>query len=159
MTEQPFSHVDSEGKLRMVDVSKKDPSVRTAEASCLVITDVDVSSLETSANGFEHVVAARLAGIQAAKRTANLIPLCHPLNLSDVQVDVVDHPRGVKVLSRIVTVNRTGVEMEALTGCCFAALSLVNSLVSIDPRVRFEEIVLEKKSGGKSADWGRAITS
>lgn len=157
MAERPFTHLDGDGKLRMVDVTPKDPTLRTAEASCLVVSHVDVVSLEPSPNGFDPVYAARLAGIQAAKRTANLIPLCHPINLNDVQVDVVAHPRGVEVRSMVVTVNRTGVEMEALTACAFAALCLVNSLVAQDPEARFEDLVLLRKSGGKSGDWGRLV--
>lgn len=153
--EEPFTHVDGEGRLRMVDVTEKEPTLRTAEASCVVRSRIDVLTLATSPDGLDVIVAARLAGIQAAKRTAALIPLCHPINLNVVQVDVAKVPRGVEIVARVVTVNRTGVEMEALAACSFAALSLMNALVVQDPDVRFEDLVVLHKSGGKSADWGR----
>jgi len=154
---EPFTHVDRDGKLRMVDVSDKEPTLRTAEASCVVNSSVDVFALESSQGGFDPIYAARLAGIQAAKKTSHLIPLCHPINLNDVQVDVVRGPRGVEVIARVVTINRTGVEMEALTACSFAALSLINALAVRDPDAGFADLVLLRKSGGKSADWGRLV--
>ena len=156
--ETPFTHLDGEGRLRMVDVSDKTPTRRSAEASCVVRSRVDVFSLAPRAHGLDPVFAARLAGIQAAKRTAQLIPLCHPINLNDVQVEVTSQDGGVLIRSTVVTVNRTGVEMEALTACSFAALSLVNALVALDEEVRFEDLVLERKTGGKSDDWGRQVT-
>ncbi len=157
--ETPFTHLDGDGRLRMVDVSDKSPTRRSAQASCVVRSTVDVFSLPATASGLDPVFAARLAGIQAAKRTAQLIPLCHPLNLNDVQVEVTSEEVGVLVRSTVVTVNRTGVEMEALTACAFAALSLVNALVVLDERAAFEDLVLESKTGGKSDDWGRQIAA
>jgi cyclic pyranopterin phosphate synthase len=157
MAEQQFSHLDGDGKLRMVDITSKEATLRVAQASCLVVSRIDAASLGPSANGFDVIHAARLAGIQAAKRTAELIPLCHPLNLNDIKVDVLAHPQGLEIRAEVVTVNRTGVEMEALTACSFAALSIVSSLVEADPDVRFEELVLLRKSGGKSGDWGRSV--
>ncbi len=152
---EPFTHVDAEGNLRMVDVSDKEPTLRTAEASCLVRTGVDVVALATDPEGLGAVLAARLAGIQAAKRTSNLIPLCHPINLNVVEVDVAPHPRGAEVRARVVTVQRTGVEMEALTACSFAALTLIDALSGLDAAASLEDLVVVHKSGGKSADWGR----
>jgi cyclic pyranopterin phosphate synthase len=108
-------------------------------------------------NGLDVVHAARLAGIQAAKQTANLIPLCHPLNLSEIRVDILPNAVGVEVQTTVVTVHRTGVEMEALTACAFAALSVMNSLVEEDPHSRMEDLVLLRKSGGKSGEWGRSV--
>lgn len=157
MAEQPFTHLDGEGKLRMVDVTSKEATLRTAEATCVVRTKVDVVTLGPGRSGFEPIFTARLAGIQAAKRTSSLIPLCHPINLNDVQVDADVHPRGVEFSSKVVTINRTGVEMEALTACAFAALSLVNSLLALDPTSCFEDLVLLRKSGGRSSDWGRLV--
>ena len=139
----------------MVDVSAKEMTLRRAEASCLVVSCVDALSLGAVENGFDPVFAARLAGIQAAKRTSTLIPLCHSIPLTDVQVDVERDTRGLVVHARVVTINRTGVEMEALTACSFTALSLVNALAPLDPRAHLEEVLLLRKSGGKSADWGR----
>jgi cyclic pyranopterin phosphate synthase len=157
MADQPFTHLDGEGKLRMVDVTSKEPTLRTAQATCTVRTEVDVVSLGPGQNGFEPIFTARLAGIQAAKRTSSLIPLCHPINLNDVQVEAAIHPHGVEFNSKVVTVNRTGVEMEALTACAFAALSLVSSLFALDTTVCFEDLVLLRKSGGRSGDWGRLV--
>jgi cyclic pyranopterin monophosphate synthase len=156
--ETPFTHLDGDGRVRMVDVSDKEPTRRRAEASCVVRSHVDAFSLPAGPGGLDPVFAARLAGIQAAKRTAQLIPLCHPINLNDVQVEVTNGPDGVIVRATVVTVNRTGVEMEALTACSFAALSLVNALVAHDARARFEDLVLERKTGGKSDDWGRRVS-
>lgn len=154
---EPFTHLDDEGRLRMVDVSDKEPTRRRAEASCVVRSVVDVFALDVTAQGLEPVFAARLAGIQAAKRTSQLIPLCHPINLTDVEVVVTAREGGLVVHSAVVTVNRTGVEMEALTACAFAAMSLVDVLKPLDPTAHFDELVLERKSGGKSDDWGRLV--
>lgn len=155
--ETPFTHLDDEGRLRMVDVSDKEPTRRSAQASCVVRSRVDVRSLPAGPGGLDPVFAARLAGIQAAKRTSELIPLCHPINLNDVQVEVMSEADSVLVRSTVVTVNRTGVEMEALTACSFAALSLLNALAAHDTQARFEDLVIERKSGGKSGDWGRQV--
>lgn len=153
----PFTHLDDEGHLRMVDVSDKEPTRRRAEASCVVRSVVDVFALDVTAQGLDPVFAARLAGIQAAKRTSQLIPLCHPINLTDVEVDITAREGGLVVHSAVVTVNRTGVEMEALTACAFAAMSLVDVLESLDPTAHFDNLVLDRKSGGKSDDWGRLV--
>ena len=155
--ETPFTHLDDDGRLHMVDVSTKEPTRRQAEASCVVRSVVDVFSLATTATGLDPVFAARLAGIQAAERTSQIIPLCHPITLNDVQVSITRRAGAVEVRSVVVAVNRTGVEMEALTACAFAALSLVNELCARDATARFEDLVLDRKSGGKSGDWGRLV--
>jgi|ERR1700733_14500790 cyclic pyranopterin phosphate synthase len=152
---KPFTHLDAGGKLRMVDVSKKDPTRRTSHASCLVVTDVDATG--RTFEELDPVHASRIAGILAAKQTATLIPLCHPLNISDVQVDVVPVSNGLEIHAKIVTVDQTGVEMEALVACAMTALSIVSSLLDEDPSARVEDLVLLKKSGGKSGDWGRLV--
>ncbi len=155
MNQPAFSHVDAAGRLAMVDVTDKTPTRRVAEARCLVVSHVDVLALAPSPSGFPPVVTARLEGIHAAKQTAELIPLCHPLALHDVAIDVVAHARGVAVTSRVVTVGRTGVEMEALTACSFAALGLLHFVLVLDPDARIEEAVVISKSGGASGDWYR----
>jgi cyclic pyranopterin phosphate synthase len=116
-----------------------------------------VQSLAPSPEGFDAVVTARLAGIQAAKNTSKLIPLCHPLTLHNIGVEVSNHPRGVKVHSRVVTVERTGVEMEALVACSFTALSLMDSLLGQDHRARIENTHVVTKSGGTSGEWSHAL--
>lgn len=155
--EPPFTHLDDHGHVRMVDVSDKEPTRRSAVASCLVHSTHDVFALPGGPSGLEPVVAARLAGIQAAKRTSQLIPLCHPINLSDVDVEVTSGPEGTIVRATVVTVNRTGVEMEALTACAFAALSLLDALRSADPRASYDTLALDVKTGGRSGDWGRQV--
>ena len=157
MEQQRFTHVDGAGKMNMVDVSRKRPTLRNAQASCVVRTAVDLAGLEPTTSGVDPVHAARLAGIQAAKQTSTLIPLCHPLNLEKVAVDVVPGASGYAISATVVTVNRTGVEMEALTACAVAALSLVTSLRHADPRASIEDLVLERKTGGKSGEWGRQV--
>lgn len=152
MTGPEFTHLDGDGRVRMVDVSSKEPTRRVAQASCLV-----VCALAGRDQALDVIVSARLAGIHAAKRTAELIPLCHPLALTSVHLDVIAHPRGFSVSSEVATLGRTGVEMEALSACSFCALTLVNSLVASDPGARVEELVLLHKSGGTSGDWGRDV--
>jgi cyclic pyranopterin phosphate synthase len=153
---QPFTHVDVAGKLRMVDVSEKPATRRTSHASCLVATDVGLSSRLLSE--VDPIHASRIAGVLAAKQTATLIPLCHPLNISDVQVEVTAVPAGLEINAKVVTVDQTGVEMEALVACAMTALSILNALLDLDPSAHVEDLVLLKKSGGKSGDWGRLVT-
>jgi len=157
MTEPEFTHLDAEGGLHMVDVSSKSSTRRVAQAACLVITSPSPSPAPRRDAPGQVILSARLAGIQAAKRTAELIPLCHPLALSQVHIDVADHPRGFEVRSEVVTQGQTGVEMEALTACGFAALTLAEYLLEQSPDVRIEDLVLLRKSGGKSGDWGRDV--
>ena len=141
----------------MVDVSAKESTRRVARASCLVRTSVAPRHESGPTLTPDVILSARLAGIHAAKRTAEVIPLCHPLALSSVLLDVEVHDRGFAVTCEVVTDARTGVEMEALTACSFAALVLVDHLVASDPRVRVEDLTLLRKSGGKSGDWGRDV--
>jgi cyclic pyranopterin phosphate synthase len=157
MDQPRFSHVDGTGKMRMVDVSRKRATLRNAQASCVVRTAAGASLADARSDLVDPLHAARLAGIQAAKQTSNLIPLCHPLDLNQIHVDIVAAEGGFVVSSTVVTVNRTGVEMEALTACAFAALSLLTSLLAVDPDARIDELVLERKSGGKSGEWGRQV--
>jgi cyclic pyranopterin monophosphate synthase len=155
---KPFSHLDAKGKLRMVDVSRKSPTRRKSHASCHVTTTVNVFDKKTEADEVDLVHAARIAGILAAKQTSQLIPLCHPLNISDVKVDVTPTSVGLEIHAKVVTVDLTGVEMEALVACAVTALSIVSSLLAEDPLARVEDLVLLRKSGGKSGDWGRLVT-
>jgi cyclic pyranopterin phosphate synthase len=152
---KPFTHVDTSGKLRMVDVSKKTPTRRTSHASCLVVTDVDMTG--RTFEELDPVHASRIAGILAAKQTATLIPLCHPINISDVQVDATPVSKGLEIHAKIVTVDQTGVEMEALVACAMTALSIVSSLFGEDPFAHVDDLALLEKSGGKSGDWGRLV--
>jgi len=141
----------------MVDVSRKRPSKRQAFASCVVTTVADVSTLGLSRNGVDPLHAARLAGIQGAKQTSNLIPLCHPLNVDQIHVEVVVRPGQIAISATVGATHRTGVEMEALTACAIAALSIVGSLRRVDPNAQIDDLVLLRKTGGKSGDWGRLV--
>jgi cyclic pyranopterin phosphate synthase len=156
MMEQ-FSHIDNTGKLRMVNVGRKKPTRRQALASCAVVTVTDLSKLAPKANGIEALHAARLAGINGAKQTANLIPLCHPLNVDEINLELKSQPGRIEILATVGATHRTGVEMEALTACALAALSLLNALLKTDPDAKIDDLVLLRKTGGKSGDWGRLV--
>ncbi len=151
------SHLDAEGRARMVDVGDKAPSVRQAVASGRVLTRrdvVDAIRQGTAIKG-DVLAAARLAGIQAAKRTPDLIPLCHPLLLDSVAVDLELRADRVLLRSRVRCTGRTGVEMEALCAVSVAALTVYDMCKSMDRRMRIEGIRLEHKSGGESGTFVR----
>jgi cyclic pyranopterin phosphate synthase len=152
-----FSHVDAAGKLRMVDVSSKSPTLRRAYASCVVRTVAEIGALGTRADGVDPLHASRMVGIQGAKQTANFIPLCHPLNLDDIHVEITTNLHSIDISATVTAQHRTGVEMEALTACAFAALSIISSLWDVDPEAAIDDLVLLRKSGGKSGDWGRLV--
>lgn len=155
--EGQFSHIDAAGKLRMVDVTNKRPTKRQAMARCLVVTTADLDALEPRIDGMDPAHAARVAGVHAAKRTSDLIPLCHSLNLNDVDVQLTPYEGGIEITATVTATQRTGVEMEALTACAFAALSIMDSLHASDPNARVDDLVLMKKEGGKSGTWGRLV--
>ena len=155
-----LSHYDESGQASMVDVSAKQASRRTATASAFVeLSAAVLAALPANPKG-NPLEVARFAGIQAAKRTADLIPMCHPLSLThvDVQADVVDG--GVRIVATVATVGPTGVEMEALTAASVAALTVYDMTKALDKSIVIRSIQLEEKSGGKSGyfsrDGGRA---
>ena len=154
-SEGVLTHLDAQGHAHMVDVTAKPLTRRLAVARCAVVTAVDaVAAL--AGNGMDPVEAARVAGIQAAKQTSSLVPLCHSIRIDHVSVDMeVSHHR-VEITAVTAVTERTGVEMEALTACAVAALSLVGSLLGLDPEVSVEELTLWHKSGGRSGDWQRS---
>ena len=143
----------------MVDVSEKPSTRRVAAASCRVLLAADTVARLGSLPKGDAFVVARLAGIQGAKRTGELIPLAHPLPLDQVEVEVTPLPQGgpsgVEIRSRVVTVGRTGAEMEALTACSLAALALYDMVKAVDRGAVVSELRLEAKSGGRSGDWRR----
>lgn len=140
----------------MIDVTGKERTVRRAVARCTVRTAADVAdALETGNGDVDPIQAARVAGIQAAKQTSALIPLCHPIRLTDIEVDVVPGERRVDILATTVVVDRTGVEMEALTACAVAGLTIVCALHPVDPAVSIQELTLWLKTGGRSGRWKR----
>lgn len=151
-----LTHIDGQGQARMVDVMGKPLTRRVAVAKCVVVTEMDTrKALAHPPEGIDVVEAARVAGIQAAKKTATLIPLCHPIRIDGVQVDVVVGPNRFEISAITEIIERTGVEMEALTACAMAALTLVHALVEVDPTASIEDLTLWHKSGGRSGEWNR----
>lgn len=151
-----LSHYDGAGRARMVDVSGKTATKREAEASAFVAMKPAVlAALPENPKGHPLEVA-RLAGIMAAKRTAELIPLCHPLPLGLIDVDLRLCENGVAVTSKVTTTAETGVEMEALVAASIAALTVYDMCKALDKGIEIREIVLDRKSGGKSGEYRRA---
>jgi len=154
----PLTHLDEAGRARMVDVSAKDVTVRTARASGRVLlSEAAVRALRdgTVPKG-DALAVARIAGIQGAKRTPDLIPLCHPLGLHGVTVDLNVEDSGVRITTEVRTADRTGVEMEALTSVSVAALTLIDMIKSVDKGAVITDVRLESKDGGKSGSWRRS---
>ncbi len=150
-----LSHYDSAGRARMVDVSTKSASKREAEASAFVAVKPEVIAAIPSNPKGDPLEVARIAGIMAAKRTSELIPMCHPLPLSYVDVAVRVCENGLAITSKAATTAETGVEMEALVAASVSALTLYDMLKAIDKGIEIREIVLERKSGGKSGEYVR----
>ena len=157
MTDRGLTHVDPLGRARMVDVTPKEPSHRRALARCKVTMQPDTTS-KVASNAMtkgDVLGAARIAGIQAAKRTADLIPLCHPLLVGSVYVNFTIGDDHVGVETQVETVERTGVEMEALTACAVAALTIYDMCKSTDRSMEIVDLALWEKSGGRSGTWRR----
>jgi cyclic pyranopterin phosphate synthase len=153
-----LAHVDEHGKAHMVDVTGKAETRRIAEARCTVHTVADVAELLADPpEGPELLASARFAGIMAAKQTAVLIPLCHPIRLDGIDVAVRSMPHGFTVVAVAAIIDKTGVEMEALTACTAAALVLVQALAVLDPTVFIDDLTLWHKSGGRSGTWERGV--
>jgi cyclic pyranopterin monophosphate synthase len=152
---EKLSHYDAEGSAHMVDVSAKPATRREAEASAFVaLSDAVLAALPQNPKG-NPLEVARFAGIQAAKRTADLIPMCHPLPLSFIEVSAVVVAGGIEIRSTAATVAGTGVEMEALTAAAVAALTIYDMCKALDKSITIREIVLLRKSGGKSGEYIR----
>jgi len=151
-----LSHFDDEGEARMVDVSGKAETRREAEASAFVaMSDETLAALPQNPKG-NPLEVARIAGIQAAKRTAELIPMCHPLPLSFVDVRTAIEPHGISIRARAATTAATGVEMEAMTAAAVAALTIYDMCKAMDKGIVIRELQLERKSGGKSGNYTRS---
>jgi cyclic pyranopterin phosphate synthase len=153
-----LTHLDEAGRARMVDVSAKDVTVRTARASGRVLlSPAAVAALRDGrVPKGDALAVARIAGIQGAKRTPELIPLCHPLGLHGVTVDLTVEDTGVHIEAEVRTADRTGVEMEALTSVSVAALTLIDMIKSVDKGAVISDVRLEAKDGGKSGSWRRS---
>jgi cyclic pyranopterin phosphate synthase len=156
--EEPrLTHVDDTGAARMVDVSAKDPTRREAVATGRVLVSPTVVALlrgEGVPKG-DALGVARVAGIMGAKRTPDLVPLCHPLAISGVTVDLSVSDDAVEITASVRTTDRTGVEMEALTAVSVAALTVVDMVKAVDKETVVTDVRVESKTGGKSGDWAR----
>ncbi len=156
--EARLTHVDAAGAARMVDVSAKEITVRSATASGRVLLSAAVVALlrgEGVPKG-DALAVARIAGIQAAKRTPDLVPLCHPIAIHAVAVDLEVLDDAVALRAVVRTADRTGVEMEALTCVAVAALTLIDMVKAVDPAAVISDVRVEEKTGGSSGHWVRA---
>ena len=150
-----LSHYDERGRARMVDVSAKVDTKRTAVAHAFVaIQPMVLKKLPQNPKG-DPLEVARIAGITAAKRTSELIPMCHPLMLSHVDVELKVKPRGVRITSSVTTTGPTGVEMEALTAVAVAALTVYDMTKALDKSIEIQDVYLLSKTGGKSGEYKR----
>lgn len=151
-----LTHIDEHGKARMVDVLGKPMTRRVAEARCVVRTGADTAALLADPpGGIDLLASAQVAGVQAAKQTAALVPLCHPIRLDSVRVEIATTPGGFTVVARTEITERTGVEMEALTACTAAALTLVAACLEQDRQALVDDLAVWHKAGGRSGTWVR----
>lgn len=159
--QQHLTHIDEGGAARMVDVSAKGVTARTARAAGRVLVSPRVVELLRGEDGEglpkgDALATARIAGIMGAKRTPDLIPLCHPLAVSGVTVDLSVTDEAVEISAQVRTTDRTGVEMEALTAVSVAALTVVDMVKAVDKTAVVSDIRVEEKTGGRSGNWTRA---
>jgi cyclic pyranopterin phosphate synthase len=154
---EDFTHLDANGQARMVNVGGKEPTVRRAVARGRVVmapATAQAVAQQSLAKG-DVLAVARIAGIQAAKRTSDAIPLCHPLMLSSVEVDCTVTANSVDIEARVEVVGRTGVEMEALHACTVAALTVYDMCKAIDKEMVISDVALWEKTGGRSGTYRR----
>lgn len=161
MTESPLTHLNDRGEARMVDVTAKDVTTREATARCRVSVSDEVAALLAAGEmpKGDALAVARIAAIQATKRTPDLIPLCHPIAVHGVDVDVALHEDGnrafVEILATVRTADRTGVEMEALTAAAVGGLAVIDMVKGKDRMAAIDDVVLLEKKGGRSGHWVR----
>ena len=154
-SDHPLSHIDRDGRANMVDVSEKAMTRRVAEASCRVtMSDETVAILADLPKG-DAIAVARLAGVQGAKKTAELVPLAHPIGLEQIEVELNPCTGGDEILSRVVVTAKTGAEMEALAACSTAALALYDMIKAVERNAVITDLRLEHKSGGRSGEFRR----
>ena len=156
-TDDRLTHIDDAGAARMVDVSGKDVTARTARASGRVLVSPRVVELlrgEGVPKG-DALATARIAGIMGAKRTPDLVPLCHPIALAGVTVELEPGEAEVRIRATVRTTDRTGVEMEALTAVAVAGLTLHDMVKAVDPAAELDAVRVERKEGGKTGTWTR----
>jgi cyclic pyranopterin phosphate synthase len=157
MTQPGLTHIDESGHARMVDVSGKDVTARQARATGRVL--LSAAAIAALRGGEvpkgDALAVARIAGIQGAKRTPDLVPLCHPIAVHSVTVDLTVADDAVLIEAIVRTADRTGVEMEALTAVTVAALALIDMVKAIDPAAVISDVRVEEKTGGKTGTWRR----
>ena len=153
--ESKLSHYDESGKVSMVDVGAKAESERHATARAYIALNKAVLAALPQNKKGNPLEVARIAGIMAAKRTSDLIPLCHPLPLTKVKVELTQDENGIEIVATASTVARTGVEMEAMTAACVAALTIYDMTKALDKSIEIREIHLLEKTGGKSGTFRR----
>lgn len=152
-----LSHINNKGEAHMVDVSDKSESVRIATASGKVNMSLDaLKAISDGTNPKGDVLAtARIAGIMGAKRTSELIPLCHPIPIQKLEIDLEVVSDGIFIKAMAKTTDRTGIEMESLTAVSIAGLTLIDMVKAVDPYATLVNVQVDTKSGGKSGDWKR----
>ena len=152
-----LTHLNTAGEANMVDVTGREISVRTAETSAQVnLSSLVVSLLRDGTTPKGDVLStARIAGIMAAKKTSELIPLAHPIAINSININLSITDSGVAINARVITSDRTGVEMEALTAVSVAALTIIDMVKALDPGASISDIQIDSKSGGKNGDWKR----
>ena len=153
-----FTHLDSDGQANMVDVTGREVTLRIADTSASVTLSAHVIELLRSGQTTKGDVlsTARIAGIMAAKKTSELIPLCHPIAINKISIDLKINDSGVAISAQVITSDRTGVEMEALMAVSVAGLTIIDMVKALDPFASLSEIRVDSKSGGKNGDWKRA---
>jgi cyclic pyranopterin phosphate synthase len=158
VSEGELTHLDDSGQIHMVDVGDKEVTKRIAVAEGFVAMSEELVErfFQGDLPKGEAAAVARLAGITGAKRTADLVPLCHPIPLTGVEVELDPADGGVKITAKVSTIGRTGVEMEAMTAVSVAALAIYDMVKSVERGVTIESVRLRKKSGGRSGGWERA---
>ena len=158
VSERGLTRLDPLGGARMVDVSPREPTHRRAVARCRVsmLPDTTAKVANNAITKGDVLAAARIAGIQAAKRTADLVPMCHPVLVGSVSINFSIEDDYVEVEAHVETVDRTGVEMEAMTACTVAALTVYDMCKSADRTMTIDQVALWEKAGGRSGPWRRA---
>ena len=153
-----LTHLNAAGAAHMVDVTGREITVRIADTSAHVhLSSHVVSLLRDGMTPKGDVLAtARIAGIMAAKKTSELIPLCHPIAINSISIDLDIVDTGVAIKAQVITSDRTGVEMEALTAVSVAGLTIIDMVKALDPAASISDIRIDSKSGGKNGDWKRA---
>jgi cyclic pyranopterin phosphate synthase len=153
-----LTHLNSAGQAHMVDVTGREVTVRIADTSAQVNLSASVVALlrDGATPKGDVLSTARIAGIMAAKKTSELIPLCHPIAINTISIDLAITDSGVAIKARVITSDRTGVEMEALTAVSVAGLTIIDMIKALDPAATITDIRIDSKSGGKNGDWKRA---